>query len=442
MKLSEDSIKGNHESDHSRSHHHPKMDDFVSQTMSEKLKASNFPASVLKIGSWERISTHEGDLIAKCYCAKQKLVWEVLEGALKSKIEIQWYDILAIRAIFRDDEPGLLAIELNQPPLFFRETNPSWKHTIWQPASDFTGGQAPFCRRHYIKFPPGTLDEYYEKLLQCNPRLFMLSQKPFPSLESPYFYSNIYGGAGISFDFNGCRPEFPPVLQYPIPSIPTPPLVLPHHVQNFKPTTGPPLHIMDSNSPLSVTDFLHRDEKINNYAFENQEMAMWGQGVKNIVNILGRGDQIQGLPSNIASVTQADAAFPCQDYDYCHVLHYGEEAGRPNRNTGLLSDIENQLLADSQVVCSDERKVSLLEPLIEDTNTRIKNIKICDDHSILSPNEHPKVDDGVFYSQPIHCFPPQVSDGNLMRQLIIFKGLLRSNGRRFATVDAASDARQ
>uniref|UniRef100_A0A5B6YQJ4 TRF2/HOY1 PH-like domain-containing protein n=1 Tax=Davidia involucrata TaxID=16924 RepID=A0A5B6YQJ4_DAVIN len=211
MKSSEASIKANHESDHNR-FHHPKM-------------ASNLPASVLKIGSWERISTHEGDLIAKCYCAKQKLVWEVLEGALKSKIEIQWYDILAIRAIFRDDEPGLLAIELNQPPLFFGEINLQPRNfTAWQSASDFTGGQAPFCRRHYIKFPPGTLDKLYEMLLQCDPRLFMLSQKPFPSLESPYFYSNIYGGTGISFDFNGCRPEFPP------------------HVQH--------LHIMDSNSPL------------------------------------------------------------------------------------------------------------------------------------------------------------------------------------------------
>jgi len=29
-------------------------------------------------------------LVAKCYFAKRKLVWEVLEGELKSKMEIQW----------------------------------------------------------------------------------------------------------------------------------------------------------------------------------------------------------------------------------------------------------------------------------------------------------------------------------------------------------------
>lgn len=40
-------------------------------------------------------------------------MWEVLEGALKSKIEIQWSDIEAIRAIIRDDEPGILEIQVS-----------------------------------------------------------------------------------------------------------------------------------------------------------------------------------------------------------------------------------------------------------------------------------------------------------------------------------------
>ncbi|GMP39987.1 hypothetical protein CsSME_00010616 [Camellia sinensis var. sinensis] len=121
-----------------------KMDD--SQPIVEKLKASNFPASLLKIGTWERLSKHEGDLIAKSYYAKKKIVWEVLEGPLKSKIEIQWSEIEAIRATIRDNEPGILEIELKQPPQFFRETNPQpRKHTLWQQSSDFTGGQAPLC---------------------------------------------------------------------------------------------------------------------------------------------------------------------------------------------------------------------------------------------------------------------------------------------------------
>lgn len=38
------------------------------------------------------VSRYEGDLVAKCYFAKHKLVWEVLDGGLKSKIEIQWSD--------------------------------------------------------------------------------------------------------------------------------------------------------------------------------------------------------------------------------------------------------------------------------------------------------------------------------------------------------------
>ena len=106
----------------------------------EKLKASNFPASLLRIGSWEvyprllhvtsilgkiifhRVllglrfslwqykSKHEGDLVAKCYFAKHKLVWEVLEGELKNKMEIQWSDIMALKANCPDTGPSSLTV--------------------------------------------------------------------------------------------------------------------------------------------------------------------------------------------------------------------------------------------------------------------------------------------------------------------------------------------
>ncbi|KAK6127925.1 hypothetical protein DH2020_038354 [Rehmannia glutinosa] len=109
----------------------------------DKLKASNFPGSLLKIGTWEYKSRHEGDLVAKCYFAKHKLVWEVLDGGLKNKIEIQWSDIMALKANYQDDGPGTLNVVLARQPLFFRETNPQpRKHTLWQATSDFTGGQA------------------------------------------------------------------------------------------------------------------------------------------------------------------------------------------------------------------------------------------------------------------------------------------------------------
>lgn len=80
---------------------------------------------------------HEGDLVAKCYYAKKKIVWEVLDGALKSKIEVQWSDIEAIRATIVDDQPGILEIEVkdlnlyltNNLYLFFWRLNE--EDTIW-----------------------------------------------------------------------------------------------------------------------------------------------------------------------------------------------------------------------------------------------------------------------------------------------------------------------
>ncbi|KAG5154856.1 hypothetical protein JHK82_012825 [Glycine max] len=126
--------------------------------------ASNFPASLLRIGSWEYKSKHEGDLVAKCYFAKHKLVWEVLEGELKNKMEIQWSDIMALKANCLDTGPSLLTVVLARQPLLFKETNPQpRKHTIWQPTSDFTEGEACKHRQHFLEFPQGLLAKHFEK---------------------------------------------------------------------------------------------------------------------------------------------------------------------------------------------------------------------------------------------------------------------------------------
>ncbi|KAI3946753.1 hypothetical protein MKW98_003316 [Papaver atlanticum] len=154
----------------------------------DKLKASNFPATLLRIGTWECVSRYEGDLVAKCYFAKHKLVWEVLDGGLKSKMEIQWSDILDLKANCPETGPGTLDIVLARQPLFFKETNPQpRKHTLWQATSDFTGGEASLQRRHFLQCPPGLLSKHFEKLIQCDPRLNWLSQQPEVVLESPFF---------------------------------------------------------------------------------------------------------------------------------------------------------------------------------------------------------------------------------------------------------------
>ncbi|KAI3444055.1 hypothetical protein Pfo_000720 [Paulownia fortunei] len=162
----------------------------TASSANDKLKASNFPASLLRIGSWEYVSRYEGDLVAKCYFAKHKLVWEVLEGGLKSKIEIQWSDIMALKADCPDNGPGNLTIVLARQPVFYRETNPQpRKHTLWQATTDFTDGQASINKQHYIQCPPGVLNKHYEKLIQCDMRLSILSQQPEIVMESPYFES-------------------------------------------------------------------------------------------------------------------------------------------------------------------------------------------------------------------------------------------------------------
>ncbi|KAK9104203.1 hypothetical protein Scep_021047 [Stephania cephalantha] len=113
----------------------------------EKLKASNISASRLRIGRFERESKNDGDLVAKCYYAKRKLVWEMLDGGLKNKIEINWSEITAIKAVFPKNQPSVLQIQLSHMPSFQRESDPQpRKHTIWHATPDFTGGQASVNR--------------------------------------------------------------------------------------------------------------------------------------------------------------------------------------------------------------------------------------------------------------------------------------------------------
>ncbi|KAL6911621.1 hypothetical protein ACP4OV_000426 [Aristida adscensionis] len=181
-------------------------------TSSERLKASNFPASVLKIGTWEYISRYEGDLVAKCYFAKHKLVWEVLDDGLKSKIEIQWSDIAALKATCPEDGQGTLDLVLARPPIFFKETDPQpRKHTLWQAASDFTGGQASLSRRHTLQGPSTLLSKNFEKLIQCDLRLNQLSQQSNIILETPDFERcSIFENPKESkdcLDFNGMKYE-------------------------------------------------------------------------------------------------------------------------------------------------------------------------------------------------------------------------------------------
>ncbi|KAK3418716.1 hypothetical protein EUGRSUZ_H03289 [Eucalyptus grandis] len=95
-------------------------------------------------------------------------------------MEIQWSDISAIRASIEENKPGILEIELHQPPTFYKESDLQPRHhSNWISADDFTGGQA--LMRHYLEFPSAALDKGYVKLLNTDRRLLKLSQSRFPS---------------------------------------------------------------------------------------------------------------------------------------------------------------------------------------------------------------------------------------------------------------------
>lgn len=369
----------------------------------DKLKASNFPVSILRIGTWERISRYEGDLVAKCYFAKHKLVWEVLDGGLKSKIEIQWSDITALKASYLEDEPGTLDIEVSRPPLFFRETNPQpRKHTLWQATSDFTGGQATICRRHFLQCPHGLLNRHYEKLIQCDPRLNLLSKKGFLSEASPLFDSKSAvfqdqdeqssyvkaqeKGSHVFTQFNHLKEEYlapfscfpdgvPPVVQTLVPKFET----LDSEVSTV--TVKATSH--ETPSPSSVMD-LHTIEDNGNSDIDEVNMkgaTQWEQ-----MRILEPPDvpvhEESELTFSTSMSTLANQIGLCfqEQIRSCNPVSTGENS--MSSHTRILDEIAQHLLGDSMLSASfDEQSIiarvnSMCSLLQKDVSNMIASEKI------------------------------------------------------------------
>ncbi|KAG8388206.1 hypothetical protein BUALT_Bualt02G0101600 [Buddleja alternifolia] len=156
-------------------------------------KASNFNASFLKIGSWEYKPRNEGELVAKFYYAKQRLVWEFLDGGKLSK----------------------------QPLFFIREINPqSRRNTLWQATSDFTGGEATKHRRHYLECPHFPLGKHIDKLAESDPRSNELSKFPWEeiNLDSPFFETDDEDALSIYSESDPSETPSPSSCEAPSPS--------------------------------------------------------------------------------------------------------------------------------------------------------------------------------------------------------------------------------
>ncbi|KAI3770469.1 hypothetical protein L6452_01603 [Arctium lappa] len=257
-------------------------------------KAINIPAVFLKIGSWERVSKNELDLVAKFYYGRKKLIWEFLYGSLKKKIEIRWSQISAINAFVGEDKKGGIKIELSQPPEFGQEIKfKAGKHTLWGPSDDFTQGQASVCRRHTVVFPLGVLDEAFKKLLHCDRRLSDVSRQPFPTHNSPLFCNQILDFSNNRSVVHGSSS----VSNYGHQGT----LILPP-VQNLvQPTTSFVGH-SNSNMPMPDLKFSSSDEVAVGVPFKKQRIdGIWEQSGNSQVQEISfppNGDQQDHLLPN------------------------------------------------------------------------------------------------------------------------------------------------
>ncbi|KAK4754959.1 hypothetical protein SAY87_008716 [Trapa incisa] len=317
-----------------------KSTDPLSMT-ADKMKASNFPASHLRIGQWEYKSRYEGDLVAKCYFAKHKLVWEVLDGGLKSKIEIQWSDIMALKANCPETGLSTLNVVLTRQPLFFRETNPQpRKHTLWQSTADFTDGQASLHRQHFLQCPQGVLSKHFEKLIQCDVRLKFLSQQPEIFLDSPFFearpgFNNVEDSKCHSFDKKTDKASMPPSFFIsPVAQSSSP---------ERRNSTSTPLENMapEAPSPSSVIDSRVIEVSGSSESVGQRMPQNW--------------DQIK-VPGIRPSMSMSDFVNHIGQCLNEQITSAGPSSGNAVECQEMLQDIAQYLLSDTQSTAASDEK--------------------------------------------------------------------------------------
>ncbi|XP_051150555.1 uncharacterized protein LOC127264979 [Andrographis paniculata] len=135
-------------------------------TANNKLEASTFPATLLKISVWKYVPRNEHDLEVKFDFTGRKILWELLKDGLKYRREVLWDDIIGLKGDFPENGPDSLIVVVDKQPK-------------WQPNSNSTTDEQESLRvKHYLEFSHGVLKEHFKKLIKCDARLAHLSLQP------------------------------------------------------------------------------------------------------------------------------------------------------------------------------------------------------------------------------------------------------------------------
>ncbi len=104
-----------------------------------KLKYSNLPATVLKIGEYQKNSVFCGDLRACFNFQQKKFIWEIFaNSSLLFKIECKFSDVTGMNVETPPDGTSIITFELAVPPTFYHGYLTHHKPINWISCPDFT----------------------------------------------------------------------------------------------------------------------------------------------------------------------------------------------------------------------------------------------------------------------------------------------------------------
>eukprot|EP01129_Flabellula_baltica_P011556 TRINITY_DN5089_c0_g1_i1.p1 TRINITY_DN5089_c0_g1~~TRINITY_DN5089_c0_g1_i1.p1 ORF type:complete len:522 (-),score=98.75 TRINITY_DN5089_c0_g1_i1:79-1605(-) len=137
---------------------------FVQEKEVVSLKSATLKLNELVVGNWFFRSTVRGDAMCKIYYRKQQIIYEVVMNGRKNKMVVYFNYVSALQC---DLSRSIMLIELNRAPHMFSTVSKS--NSVWEPISDFTGGEAFRNRYHTVYFDPVqvNLESHFQKLLHC-----------------------------------------------------------------------------------------------------------------------------------------------------------------------------------------------------------------------------------------------------------------------------------
>lgn len=153
----------------------------TSLACSDRIRYSNVPVLMLKVGNWHKGTMFGGDIMAKFLYEERKFVWELYAvttsvATFFVRMDISFDSVVGVGYETIQDTAAL-TIDVNCPPTFYHAEIAPHQPVTWRSlAVDASSGDIFTSRRHVLQFGKEAVCQPLIHLFQVEPRLHNLTR--------------------------------------------------------------------------------------------------------------------------------------------------------------------------------------------------------------------------------------------------------------------------